>query len=164
MSFVELSEILGNFGEIIGALLLFASLIYVGRQIKQNTEATKAQIHQGTTMLSEQFNLAQASNAELSDLWLRAVGSGYPTASAVPYNEDALNDVERQQFLAMMNALKNRCLNSFYQHQHGFLDHEFYEASAGGLIRAFGRIWIHLDLLSRAGPAFNAEVQRLLDE
>ncbi len=41
MSWLELSQILGNTGEFVGAILLFVSLVFVGLQIRQNTMQQK---------------------------------------------------------------------------------------------------------------------------
>jgi hypothetical protein len=40
MSLLELSQLLGNFGEFFGAILLFASLIYVGIQVRLSNQQT----------------------------------------------------------------------------------------------------------------------------
>jgi hypothetical protein len=40
MSLLELSEILGNFGEFVGAILVGASLIYLAIQVRHNTVST----------------------------------------------------------------------------------------------------------------------------
>ena len=39
------AQLLGNFGEFFGALLLVGSLMYIGVQVKQNTAATRAQVY-----------------------------------------------------------------------------------------------------------------------
>ena len=42
MNLAEWSNVLGNFGEFAGAILLFVSLFYVAVQIRQNTVAMRA--------------------------------------------------------------------------------------------------------------------------
>ena len=46
MDIIQSTEILGNLGEFFGAILLLASLIYVGVQIRNNTVATTAMVMQ----------------------------------------------------------------------------------------------------------------------
>ncbi len=42
MSLTELSQILGNFGEFVGAIAVVVTLFYVAFQVRQSKEATDA--------------------------------------------------------------------------------------------------------------------------
>jgi len=46
MDLMSTAQLLGNFGEFFGALLLVGSLAYVGVQVRQNTAVSRAQIYQ----------------------------------------------------------------------------------------------------------------------
>lgn len=43
------AQLLGNYGEFVGALGVVLSLLFVGYSIVQNTKATRAQTHQAIT-------------------------------------------------------------------------------------------------------------------
>ena len=49
MDLMSVSQLLGNFGEFIAAIGVVASLMFVGLQIRQSTNATRAQTHQAVT-------------------------------------------------------------------------------------------------------------------
>ena len=62
MDIVQLTAVMGNIGEFFGALLLLASLIYVGIQIKSNTQATRAAIIQQENHFLRSYYLNQAES------------------------------------------------------------------------------------------------------
>ena len=41
MTLIEISEVLGNFGEFVGAIAVVVTLLYLTTQIRQNTKASK---------------------------------------------------------------------------------------------------------------------------
>ena len=49
MDLLTTTQLLGNIGEFVAAFGVIASLIYVGFQVRQNTTAMKAQIHENLT-------------------------------------------------------------------------------------------------------------------
>ena len=48
-------EAIGAVGEILGALAVFASLIYLARQIRQNTQMMKSTVRQQLAAVSQQI-------------------------------------------------------------------------------------------------------------
>ena len=75
MPWLELSQILGNMGEFVGAILLFVSLIFVGLQLRQNTRAVQRSSAReaGNTLVASLQ--AYVGSAELSEISLRAFES-----------------------------------------------------------------------------------------
>lgn len=75
MSWLELSQILGNMGEFFGAILLFVSLIFVGLQLRQNTQAVqRSSAREAGNALVASLQV-YVESAELSDITIRAFES-----------------------------------------------------------------------------------------
>ncbi len=64
-------EAIGAIAEILGVIAVISSLIYVGRQINQNTQIARANIVHGTSVLSNQIFQLIAQDAELADIYDR---------------------------------------------------------------------------------------------
>lgn len=75
MSWLELSQILGNTGEFVGAILLFVSLIFVGLQLRQNTRAVQRSSAREAGNAIVASLQAYVGSAELSEITLRAFES-----------------------------------------------------------------------------------------
>lgn len=75
MSWLELSQILGNTGEFVGAILLVVSLIFVGLQLRQNTRAVqRSSAREAGNALVASLQ-AYVGSAELSEITIRAFES-----------------------------------------------------------------------------------------
>ena len=70
MNLLDVSQILGNFGEFVGSIGVLATLAYLAVQIRQNTRATQAASHHAITDSLNQGNIAVAQNAELAHIWV----------------------------------------------------------------------------------------------
>ena len=73
MTVIELSQVLGNFGEFFGAIAVVVTLAYLVVQIRQNTrslndsrELAKAQAYQTRAEMVHEFWLRQADSEELT--------------------------------------------------------------------------------------------------
>ena len=64
---------LGNLGEFIGSIGVVISLVYVGLQIRQNTEATRDMSAQNLTAAVSQTNLAAYSSEADHPFQLKAI-------------------------------------------------------------------------------------------
>ncbi len=142
---------LGALGEFAGAILLFGSLIYVGLQIRQNTNATRAAIYQDRAALVEQQFMEVAKSAELAQL-LDHFDLGT--------NLD-LTPVERRRLHAFFTASVTRLDNLFYQYQLGFLDAEFYEHRYPEIIQSLEPVWKALEI-APPRPSFKTDIDRIL--
>ena len=70
MDLMNTAQLLGNFGEFVGAIAVVATLAYVAVQIRQNTCATQAASHHAITDSLNQGNIAIARDAELAQIWV----------------------------------------------------------------------------------------------
>jgi hypothetical protein len=83
-------EAAGAIAEILGVIAVIGSLIYVGRQINQNTQIARANIVHETAILSNQIFQLIAQDSELADIY----GRGTTGVS--------LNGVDLQRFTALV--------------------------------------------------------------
>ncbi len=58
MTFMETSQLLGNFGEFFGSIVVFATLIYLSIQVKQSKQATE----ESTRIAQQNYSMALAQN------------------------------------------------------------------------------------------------------
>ena len=96
--------------EVIGAVAIVVSLIYVGSELKHNTAATQAATFQQMVQLSATSLISIASDADLTEIMTRAV-----------QDPDALTDQERFRWFLINRAQWRGMEAAFFQHQHGVL-------------------------------------------
>ena len=154
MSIFELSELLGNFGEFFGALLLFASLLYIGIQVKQNTAVSRAQIYQARADAIQEMFIFLAGSPELADLYRTVLVDG-------EFDEDkleGLSELDSQRLRYVESAHQQRIDNLYYQYQHGFLDEEYWNVVEGTLPKLM-KCWQALKI-SSVRTSFKKELER----
>jgi hypothetical protein len=108
---------LGALGEFAGAILLFGSLVFVGFQIRQNTNATRAVSHHTITDALNQVNFALVKDEVVARLW----SSGLRDRSS-------LDEVKIEQFDALFRAYMHVCDTMYYQAQVGAGDQDLWKA------------------------------------
>ena len=89
-------EAAGTITEVISALAVVVSLVYLATQIRQNTNAAKAGTSFSVNTALTSMNDALRSNAELADFWIRGCQS-----------LDSLSGIERVRFTSHMLELLN---------------------------------------------------------
>lgn len=97
--------------EFAGGLAVLLGLIFVGVELKQNTEAIQAATLQSMTDGSQEFLLLLASDADLNRIWR--------TARLDP---DALTEAEESQYFVLIRAQWLRFQNSYLQWQRGSMN------------------------------------------
>ncbi|MGD8320917.1 MAG: hypothetical protein PVJ02_10690 [Gemmatimonadota bacterium] len=106
--------------ESVGVVAVVASLVFVGIQVRQSAEATRAATRQNLSDAWREWNLAMSDPvlwepaARLSELDDPAQGS-YEDTSAV---------------VSLMRSLFTTWSNAFFQHDQGYLDEETCQACA----------------------------------
>jgi hypothetical protein len=95
MTFVELSEVLGNLGEFVGAIAVFITLIYLAVQVRVTRRSTDFLIAQGLTGQYNQVNALLVANPELGELIYK---SGREPDSLTPQDRDRLGYLMIQWF------------------------------------------------------------------
>ena len=105
-------DAVGAIGEILGAIAVFGSLLYLAVQIKaQNKESRLSAIIEFTDLYN-QVTDSVSSDAEMSRIWVRAATGGL--------NE--LDEAETVRYVALLQKITRMWENSYYQHKDGRLD------------------------------------------
>ena len=128
-------EQLGGLGEFIGGLAVLASLVYVAREIRQNTRATKLATIQATLAAAQNVFDAPTRDRDLA----RVIRIGLADPAS-------LNDDEYAQFRWWASLALRTIENLFVQYGGGTLDQETWIArsdSASNLVANPGirRVW-----------------------
>ena len=165
MDLLETAQLLGNFGEFIGAIAVVATLFYLAIQVRHSKAATEA----NTASLRENQKIA------LTDSYLRRNDLMERSASQIALSEDLaeivlraregtleeLTELERSRLQMWENARMIRVESQFFQWQQGLLDDEYFEHQFKYAVKTYAPLWIALGI--RFGrPSFRAEVERVL--
>jgi len=110
---MELQD-LGAIGEIIGAVAVVASLLYLALQIRQGSKIAMASTTQALLGYSAQMNTA-------------AAGDVAPVMAKVLSDQELTAD-EKYQYFAYMMAAFAQCWQAHHQYVHGMLEREVFEA------------------------------------
>jgi len=155
---------IGAIGELISAVAVVVTLIYLAKQIGQNThamdEARKLALAQTYQMRSDalQDMLVHAADSEhIGPIIIKLTELGYPQdVSAL----GKLTDVERGRFRMWQIAQQTHWDNMFYQFQQGYLDPEYYEDAFVERVLRLAPTWKALGITG-GRRSFFAEIERL---
>jgi hypothetical protein len=154
---------LGAIGELMGAIGVIASLIYLSVQIRQNTrsmaENRKLSLAQTYQMRADalQDMVVSAASSELSPIITKLTGAGYPGKVEAL---DVLDHEERGRFRLWQIAQQTHWDNMHFQYQQGYLDEEYYREAFADRVVRLAPTWRALDLNS-GRQSFFAEIERL---
>lgn len=112
---LKLSE-WANVAEILGAVAVIVSLIYVGYQVNVNTSAIRSAAANDASVAMQTWYLKMGSNRQSSDMWFDAMTSPEPLATHDEF-----------QFMMMMHAVLLGMQNSYLLSREGTIDVEFRE-------------------------------------
>jgi hypothetical protein len=102
---------LGSLGEFASALAVIASLIYVGIQIKQNTNTARISTMQAHVDVWNDIVGNFCQSPELASIWRRGIT-----------DMSALNEVESVQFFAQTGLITRYYESSYLEWKEGVLD------------------------------------------
>ena len=117
MTIVEL----GALGEFAGAILLFGSLVFVGFQIRHNTKAMRAQIHEQLSSGYIQIVDVIAGNSEAFSKGLVALGESAEKFSA-------LSEAEKTIYMGAMFGFFKHYEHMYVLYQEGLLSEHTWSA------------------------------------
>lgn len=112
--------------QIVAVVGIFASLVFVGLQIRQNTRATRAASHNAVSDSLNEINRMFAENADLTKIWLTGMA-----------NRQALSAEERWRFDSTARAYLHVCETMFIQAGLGAGDKSVMHAEEEGIRTAF---------------------------
>ncbi len=116
MSTLEFSQLLGNYGEFIGAIAIVVTVIYLAVQLKQYSASVRASACQAWVAANVDINVAMSNPAQ-SEM----IGKG----DIDPTN---LTDESFAGFLMIHMAMMQMAQSTDYLYRSGSLDRELWEA------------------------------------
>jgi hypothetical protein len=157
----------GSIGELVGAIAVVITLIYLAKQIRLNThamdEGRKLALAQTYQMRSDalQAMLVEAADSDhIAPIIIKLTGLGYPEDVAAL---SQLSDEEWRRFRMWQIAQQTHWDNMHYQYQQGYLDREYYEDAFKDRVVRLAPTWKALGLTS-GRRSFFAEIDRLMSE
>ena len=132
-------EAIGAVGEILGALVVVATLIYLAAQVRESRKATAADIYQTRAMSRAEAELQIALNCptyhEIHFRFLeRQAAEGLDAALA------SLSDQEQFLVGRYYDSLMVRMDNVCFQYKQGFIPESYFENVKIGM-RQFAPVW-----------------------
>ena len=120
MALTDMAQLLGNFGEFVGAIAVVVTLAYLAVQIRQNTKSTKALTHSATATGWQDY-LMEQSEEDLDILIQLSV------------NHHELSHTQFLRAYYLYRVQFRRMEHDFYQYRTGTFDEETWNA----FIRSF---------------------------
>ena len=161
------AQMLGNYGEFVGAVAIVVTLFYLAAQIRQNTSAieqskkvTLAESYERRSETRRHMSFELAESEYLAPLNVKMEGRGWPRNLDVI---DELDPVERFRFFHMISASMIRLDNSCYQHHQGLLDEQAWQLTRNRM-RTMASTYKKLGLVSSASERFQIEIEDVLAE
>ena len=155
----------GSIGEVVGALAVVVTLIYLAKQITQNTHAMEegrrlalAQTYQMRSDALQAMLVHAADSEHIGPIIIKLTEKGYPE------DVGALGDLtesELRRFRMWQIAQQTHWDNMHYQYQQGYLDPEYYEDAFKERVVRLAPTWRALGLTG-GRRSFFAEIERLM--
>ncbi len=154
---------LGALGELLGAIGVIITLVYLAVQVRQNTRSLDATqrlaLAQTYQMRSDalQNMLVQAAASPIGGIIAKVTQAGYPEDLS---SLDRLSPTEKARFRQWHIAQIAHWDNMHYQYQQGFLDEEYYRDEFIVRVKRLWPVWQALGV--KAGRrSFVEELERL---
>lgn len=121
-------QVAAAISEVIGALAVIVSLIYLAYQVRQNTRAIR-----GSTLdaITDHMQDELKWSSEMAHIWKKVIESG-----------DELTFEESWQLSEWVTAAFTARQNEFHQYRHGLLDEEIWKASENIIRLLIGMDWV----------------------
>ena len=110
------AQLLGNYGEFVGAIGVVVTLGYLAIQIKQNTRATKNASAETMMVAAQNTALALGSSNEAASIWVRGL---------TDYSSLDADEQSRMHFLLLSQILTSDSM--YWSYRTGNLDKELWE-------------------------------------
>ena len=168
MNIVQLTEVLGNVGEFVGAIAVVLTLFYLAVQVKHSKEATEA----NTRSMEEdrKVALAQAFQTRASETAnsLRILATSPIAAIQLKYEKsglDSLDDEERFRLFNFHMNNANRFLAAHYHYEQGLLPD--YWPGFKVVANSYRKVWRDLEVDSyfeSTNPKFHSDLRQVWAE
>jgi hypothetical protein len=112
-------DAIGAVGEIIGAIAVVVSILYLGRQVREGARATRAETELEAAQMWSEFHARVAHSPDMTRIW--------DSAHAKP---ETLSDQDRQRFVWLIAEYFFLVEGLFKQFERGFLSDRTWEPHA----------------------------------
>ena len=146
------SQLLGNYGEFVGAIAVVVTLAYLAIQIRQNTGATRAASHHAIVEALNRGNLAQAEDAELAQIWV----SGSEDRSC-------LDEAQRQRFDMLLLSYFHVFDSLWYSARIGTAERDLLLSEEKGFVHLMNSPGVY-DWWQANPYAFSTEFRRYMED
>jgi hypothetical protein len=102
----------GAIGQVLGSIAVFVTLIYLARQIQQNTSALRSAFWQAVQDAEHRFDQSIAADPGACELFARGLAQG----------PQSLDSVERVRFGLQVKQLLDLAQTLHYHHETGMVD------------------------------------------
>jgi len=126
-------EAIGAVGEIVGAIGVVGSLVFVGWQLLQNTDAIRTSTSQSHVEMYLQFIRSITDQPDIARIWRAGIESGMA----------GLDEIEKVQFISFLSGLFRYYEVSFIQHSKGKLDPELWQNVEAQLAKLVVSVGFH---------------------
>ncbi len=127
-------EAIGAVGEVMGAIAVVVSLLYVAVQIRQNTKIVAANTIQAVSTASSDITMRLAESSELSELVLKIFSES-----------ENLTPKESMRMELIQRAAFRNYENYYYQHKRGYLEDDMWTGYRHTMLTRvtgrYGEVW-----------------------
>lgn len=165
MTPVEISSVLGNIGEFIGAIAVVVTLVYLASQVRLTREATEANTRQMEEMRKLHLVENYMRRSERVEAGYRdgALSNEMSHLIFLSYKDpQELTEEERFRMREWMHAHMHRLDAQHYQYLNGLLEEEAYQ-NLRNTLKRFGPIWKDMGILP-VRQSFQDEIDDVLSD
>lgn len=119
-------EALGAIGEVVGAVGVIVTLVYLAAQVRHNSTVVRSSTRQAIASMQHETGLRIAENPELASMVVQWLDDQYAGSS----NKEMRTHIF---FRALLRAYENQ----YYQHEDGTFDDEMWLAYLSNMKRSF---------------------------
>jgi hypothetical protein len=112
----------GAFGEVLGAIAVFLSLIYLALQIRQNTRTVAANTIQNLSESYREMNITLATDPMITPLMIKEA------------NSELLNEEEEFRVLRFQLVIWRGLESIYFQKERGMLDKRYLDTRSKGVV------------------------------
>jgi hypothetical protein len=147
---------IGPIAEMLGAIGVIASLVYVGIQVRQNTRTTHAASINAHITSANFVRQQIVANAEVADIYAKGMA-----------NPDDLTELEKVRFRVLFASILWTSWNAFAQTQLTGLDGSTFEAQKPFIRRLFtmpGGRWFWQEYADEFESEFQVAIEEIIEE
>ena len=104
-------EAVSAIGQLVGALAVVVSLVYLAREVRSNARATRLESMRSLSDAINQYFKTCAEDADLAELWFRGI-----------HDFQSMKGASLMRFSSLMDYLFRIYEDMYYQHHEGQLD------------------------------------------